>query len=96
MFIVEYPDGTRHKIVYPRIKLDGTIMGDRTLKFKGKLYVIDEKNDIMSFIHLDPDKRNFFKKITSKKKTTPDYFRYNFTKKLKNLKKKIIKTIKLY
>lgn len=51
------------------------MIGDRTLKFKGKLYVIDEKNDIMSHVHLDPDKRGFFKKITSKKKTAPDFFR---------------------
>lgn len=62
-------------IVYPDIKLEGTMMGDRTLKFRGKLYVIDQKNDIMSYIHLDPDNRNFFKKITSKKKTSPDYFK---------------------
>jgi len=51
------------------------MMGDRTLKFRGKLYVIDEKNDIMSYIHLDPDTRGFFKKMTSKKQTYPDFFK---------------------
>jgi hypothetical protein len=49
-------------------------MGDRTLKFGGKLYVIDEKNDIMSYIHLDPDTRGFFGKLLKKKETTPDFF----------------------
>jgi hypothetical protein len=50
------------------------MMGDRTLKFRGKLYVIDEKNDLISYIYLDPDTRGFFKKLTLKKETPPDYF----------------------
>jgi hypothetical protein len=49
-------------------------MGDRTLKFGGKLYVVDEKNDIMSYLHLDPDTRGFFGKMLKKKETTPDFF----------------------
>lgn len=74
-FIVEYPDGTKHKIIYPDIKLAGTMMGERALKFRGILTVTDEKNDLISFIELDPDQRGFFKKLTSKKHTNPDYFK---------------------
>ena len=51
------------------------MIGDRALKFRGKLFVIDEKNDLISFIQMDPDERGFFKKLTSKKNTNPDYFK---------------------
>ena len=74
-FDVEYPDGTKHRIIYPNMKLAGTMMGSRSLKFRGKLFVVDEKNDLISEIELDPDDRGFFKKMTSKKHTYPDYFK---------------------
>lgn len=51
------------------------MMGDRALKFRGKLFVTDLKNDLISYIQLDPDERGFFKKLTSKKQTNPDYLR---------------------
>lgn len=51
------------------------MVGERALKFRGKLFVIDEKNDLISYIHLDPDERGFFKKLTSKKQTNPDYLK---------------------
>ncbi len=51
------------------------MMGDRSLKFRGKLFVVDEKNDLISYIQLDPDDRGFFKKMVSKKQTYPDYFK---------------------
>ncbi len=57
------------------MKLAGTMMGERALKFRGILTVIDEKNDLMSFIQLDPDQRGFFKKLTTRKQTNPDYFK---------------------
>jgi hypothetical protein len=72
---VDYPDGTRHKVVYPTLKLAGTMVGARALKFRGKLFVVDQKNDLISQIELDPDERGFFKKIVSKKQTYPDYFK---------------------
>lgn len=72
---MQYPDGTKHKVVYPDLKLAGTMMGDRALKFRGKLFVVDEKNDLISYIQLDPDDRGFFKKMVSKKQTYPDYFK---------------------
>ncbi len=58
------------------MKLAGTMLGERSLKFRGILTVIDEKNDLISYIQLDPDQRGFFKKLTSKKQTNPDYFKY--------------------
>ncbi len=72
---MEYADGTKHRIVYPDLTLTGTMMGARSLKFRGKLLVIDEKNDIISQILLDPDDRGFFKKMVSTKQTYPDYFK---------------------
>ena len=51
-------------------------MGSRMLKFRGKVFVVDEKNDWIVELSVDPDERGFFKKITSKKQTYPDYFKY--------------------
>jgi hypothetical protein len=73
--VIEYPDGTLHKIVFPTMKLSGTMVGNRTLKFQGSLYVIDEENDMIVELNLDPDERGFFKKLTTKKQTYPDYFK---------------------
>lgn len=73
--IVEYPDGTKHLVVYPTLKLAGTMVGARALKFRGKLSIIDVKNDLISHIELDPDQRGFFQKMVSKKQTFPDYFK---------------------
>jgi hypothetical protein len=74
-FFVEFRDGTKHKIKYPDMKLAGTLVGKRALLFRGILTVVDEKNDLISYIQLDPDQRGFFKKLTSKKQTNPDYFK---------------------
>lgn len=74
-FVVEYPDGTKHRIVFPDMKLSGTMMGNRSLNYRGTLHIIDEANDMIAEIKLDPDERGFFKKIVSKKQTYPDYFR---------------------
>lgn len=51
------------------------MVGERALKFRGELWVTDKKNDLISYIEVDPDKRGFFKKLTSKKHTNPDYFK---------------------
>jgi hypothetical protein len=51
------------------------MLGSRSLKFRGKLFVIDEENDLLCMIMLDPDERGFLKKMTSKKQTYPDYFK---------------------
>lgn len=72
---MEFPDGTKHKVIYPTLKLSGTMMGARALNFRGKLFIIDQENDLISQIVLDPDDRGFFSKIVSKKQTYPDYFK---------------------
>lgn len=72
---VEYSDGSKHLIIYPNMKIGGSMVGDRMLKFRGRLFVIDQTNDLISMIHLDPDERGFFKKMVSKKTTYPDYFK---------------------
>ena len=72
---IEFPDRTIHKIIFPVLKITGTIMGTRILSFKGNTYIIDEKNDLITEISVDPDERGFFKRLTSKKSTYPDHFR---------------------
>ncbi len=57
------------------MKISGTMMGQRLLKFRGKVHVVDEKNDLLVELSVDPDDRGFFKKMTSKKQTYPDYFK---------------------
>lgn len=51
-------------------------MGSRKVKFKGRIHIVDRKNDLVAEVVIDPDSRGFFKKITSKKETYPDYFQY--------------------
>jgi hypothetical protein len=51
------------------------MVGSRMLKFRGKVYVIDEGNDTMVELSVDPDERGFFQKFSSKKQTYPDYFK---------------------
>jgi hypothetical protein len=57
------------------MKLSGSMIGSRLLKFRGRLSVIDEGNDMLVEISVDPDERGFFSRITRKKQTYPDYFR---------------------
>lgn len=80
---VEFNDEkkTKNVIVYPTIVLNGTMIGTRKLKFKGKMCVYDKENDLISFICIAPtedDKRNFISKILFSyysKDAFPDYFR---------------------
>jgi hypothetical protein len=60
------------------------MVGQRALKFRGTLVVIDEKNDLLSFVEIDPDERGFFGAISKKKTTYPDYFKGIVTKISKN------------
>jgi hypothetical protein len=53
------------------------MMGQRLLQFRGNVHVVDEKNDLIVELSVDPDERGFLKKMTSKKNTYPDYFKYN-------------------
>jgi hypothetical protein len=51
------------------------MVGSRLLKFRGRLTILDEGNDMLVEVSVDPDERGFFSKMTSKKQTYPDYFR---------------------
>lgn len=71
----EFPDGSRHFIIYPTLKLEGTMLGERKLKYRGKLVVFDAKNDLIALIKLDPDKRSLIDKMSKPKETYPDYYK---------------------
>jgi hypothetical protein len=73
--VVEFPDGTVHKIYPCSIAITGTLIGDRTYAVTDKFYIVDEKNDFIAWIEFNPDERGTFSKLFSKKKTFPDYFK---------------------
>ena len=58
--------------------ISGTLIGTRTFAVTGKFFVIDEKNDLISYIEFNPDDRGSFGKFFSKRTTFPDFFKYNF------------------
>ena len=72
---MEYSDGTLHKILSATLLISGTVVGDRTFAVVNKFYILDEKNDFISFIEFNPDDRGTFSKMFSKKKSFPDYFK---------------------
>lgn len=74
-YTVEYPDGTKHRIVIYTLVVSGTLMGDRTYTVINKSYVIDEKNDFISYIEYNPDDRNGFSKLFVQNSNFPDYFK---------------------
>jgi hypothetical protein len=51
----------------------GTLIGDRTYTVIDKFYVVDEKNDLISYMEFNPDERGTFSKMFSKRTTFPDY-----------------------
>ena len=81
---VEFPDGDKHEIYYPPMVLGGTVMGNRTIDFTGTLEVIDEKNDLFSYILINPDERGMFEKMIKKKSKFPDYVKGYITSISKN------------
>lgn len=81
---VEFYDGDKHEIYYPPMLLGGTVMGNRTIDFTGTLEVIDEKNDLFSFVTINPDERGMFEKMIKKKDKFPDYFKGAITSISKN------------
>jgi hypothetical protein len=73
--IIEFSDGTIHKIYPSKLIIGGTIIGERTLAYVGQLCVTDEKNDLISFIEFNPEERGAISKFFYSKKTFPDYFK---------------------
>jgi hypothetical protein len=74
-YIIEFSDGVRHSVSFPEFRLSGLLMGSRVMKYKGMLSVVDEGNDMIAQVIMDPDDRGFLKKMFSKKGRFPDYFR---------------------
>ena len=74
-YFVQYSDNTLIKIFPAHITLIGTLIGDRTFSVDGKFYIVDEANDLICYIELNPDERATFSKLFSKKKSFPDYFK---------------------
>jgi len=84
---VEFLNGIVHKIYFPQFKLSGLLYGNRTINYSGHMVVSDEKNDLISFISMNPDDRGLIKKIFTKKiPTNPDYFKGIITSISKNSK----------
>ncbi len=74
-YVIEFSDGTIHKIHPCCYLVEGTMIGDRTYQINGNLCITDEKNDFISFVEFNPDERSSFTKIFSGRKTFPDYYR---------------------
>jgi hypothetical protein len=70
------------------MKLSGTIVGERKVKFKGKVIVIDKANDVVCFVKVDPDERKGLQRISKRKETFPDYFKGVITTYKDNVEKK--------
>ena len=83
--IVEYQNGTKNTVIYPSMKLGGTMIGQRILKFKGKVVIIDKENDLICIAKIDPDERKGIEKISKKKLSFPDYVKGVITSLSKNI-----------
>jgi hypothetical protein len=86
-FNIQLNDGSTYKIFFPEFKLSGTLFGNRSIKYHGTMNVVDEANDLLAYVEMEPDDRGFFKKIFSRKKgAMPDYFKGIITILSKNSK----------
>jgi hypothetical protein len=85
--VIEFKNGIKHLVFFPEFKLTGTLFGNRSIKYEGNMIIVDEANDLISYIMMDPDERGFFKKMFTKKKINfPDYFKGIVTSISKNAK----------
>ncbi len=85
-YIIKFENGNEHRVYFPEFKLSGTLFGSRTIKYFGNLIVTDTKNDLISFIDMNPDDRGFLSKLFAKKREYPDYFKGLITLISKNSK----------
>ena len=85
---VAYANGVEHEVIFPKMKLSGTVVGERKVKFKGKVIVIDKANDVVCFVKVDPDERKGLQRISKRKETFPDYFKGVITSYRDNVEKK--------
>ncbi len=85
-YTIELKNGLKHTVYFPEFKLTGLLFGNRTIKYYGNLTVVDEENDLIANIQMDPDERGFIKKLFTKKKKSGDYFKGIITHISKNAK----------
>lgn len=64
--VIRFNDSTEHSIIYPSMKLKGTMIGKRVLKFRGDLVIKDAKNNLACLVKM--------KGMNNNKKCYPDYF----------------------
>jgi hypothetical protein len=85
--IILFNDGVRIYFDNSPMILKGTIFGDRAIDFTGNIQVIDESNDLICDILINPDNRSgFFNKFFQKKNTFPDYVSGIITSRKNNAK----------
>lgn len=86
-YVVEFKNGIKHNVYFPEFKLSGILIGNRSIKYEGNMVIVDEANDLISYIMMNPDERGFLKKMFTKKKSNyPDYFKGVITSISKNAK----------
>ena len=56
-------------------KLSGTLMGERKLKYKQYMTIVDKRNDMIASINMEPDERGLISRVFYKRTTFPDYFK---------------------
>lgn len=74
-YIIEFYDGNKYLLQMPHVILSGITMGDRLFNYIDKILVVDMKNNLCSYIEMNPDELGFFKSFFSKKQTFPDHFK---------------------
>lgn len=82
--IIEFKDKKKLEVFFPEMVLGGTVLGDRTINFKGILEVVDKANDLFCIVEINPDERGFFEKLSRKKSTFPDHVKGYITSISKN------------
>ncbi len=86
-YVIEFKNGNKHIVFFPAFKVTGFLFGNRSLKYEGNIIIVDEANDLISYLVMNPNERGFFQKIFTKKKTNyPDYFKGIITMISKNTK----------
>ena len=75
---VKFKDGNIHELFFPQIHIKGTTVGKRLFNFKHIVMVVDRKNNLASYIRINPDEKgaiaSFF---SSKQKSYPDTIKGN-------------------
>ncbi len=70
---LEFKDGSKYKFYYPTVRLDGTLMGKTYFNYKNVCLVVDEVNEFVSYVKINPaGDKGMFKKLLSKTNDFPD------------------------